>query len=185
MIGKLIASLLVIFVGAASVGIVVPDKARVERAIVINAPKARIYALASDFHNWRAWSPFADATTAVAVTGEGVGQRMRWRDTAAALPSGEQILAGLSPMERVDTVLLYRPMRDGAASLTFTETAAGVRAVWSFETRMREDVPIWRKPFAAYEAVIIRRQIAAAYVAGLENLKRVAEAPDTADVSAL
>jgi hypothetical protein len=175
MIGKILVSLVVLTIGVASVGMIVPDVARVERDIVIKAPKERVYALAADFHNWRAWSPFSGAAE-VDVAGEGVGQVLRWSDPSAPLRTGEQILAGLSPLERVDTVLRYSPLRVGEASLTFTETDEGVRAVWSFETRMRKDVDAWRKPFAAYEALVLRRQIGATYALGLSNLKRVAEA---------
>ncbi len=35
-----------------------PDSFRVERSIAINAPAAKIYPLISDFHGWRAWSPW-------------------------------------------------------------------------------------------------------------------------------
>lgn len=175
MIGKLLVSLLVFGCGVASVGMIVPDEAQVERAIIIAAPKERIYALAADFRSWRAWSPFEGASAAVNVTGEGLGQVMRWSDAAAPLRSGEQMLASLSPVERIDTVLRYRPMRAGQASLTLTETDEGVRAVWSFKARMRADVEPWRKPFAVYDALAVRRQIGQSYALGLARLKRVAE----------
>lgn len=173
MIGKILISLIVLIVGVASVGMIVPDEARVERSIVIQAPKERLYALVSDFHNWRQWSPF---TGAVDIVGEGVGQTLRWADASPPLVSGEQVVSRLAPGERIDTVLRYRPMRAGEASLALSQTADGVRAVWSFETHLRKDVAAWRQPFAAYEALILRRQIGAAYAQGLKNLKRVAEA---------
>ena len=66
-------------------------------------------------------------------------------------------------------------MRDGTASLTFTQADGGVRALWSFRASLRSDVALWRKPFAVYEGLVLRRQIGATYAQGLEKLKRVAE----------
>lgn len=180
MIGKVLVSLGVLTVGVASVGLIVPDEARVERAIVIRAPKERIYALAADFHNWSAWAPIARPSAAVAIRGEGVGQILRWSDAAAPLPSGEQVLEGLMPQERVDMVWRYGPAQAGKASLAFEQSGDGVRAVWSFNTKMRSGVAVWRKPFAAYQALALRRQIGATYELGLESLKRAAEASETA-----
>lgn len=174
MIGKLLISLIVVAAGAAAIGVIAPDETRVERSILIDAPRERVYALAADFHNWSAWAPFAGATE-VDVAGEGVGQTLRWSDAEAPLRSGEQTLAGLRPQERIDTILHFRPLRSGKASLTFTETDEGVRAVWSFKARLRHGVEAWRKPFAAYEALILRREIGDTYALSLENLKRVAE----------
>ncbi len=174
MIGKVLISLVIVTVGAAAIGMIAPGETRVERSIVIDAPQERVYALAADFHNWQAWSPFAAASGAN-VAGEGIGQTLRWSGANAPLRSGEQTLAGLSPQERVDTILRFRPLRTGEASLTFSAAEGGVRAVWSFKAKTRHGVDLWMKPFAAYEALILRREIGDTYAQSLENLKRVAE----------
>ena len=35
-----------------------PDSFRVERATVIKAPPAKVFALIDDFHQWAGWSPW-------------------------------------------------------------------------------------------------------------------------------
>lgn len=107
-----------------------PDSFRVQRAITIQAPPEKIFALINDFHAWAAWSPWEKLdpdmkrTFTGAASGPGsayawegnskVGQgRMEIREMQA--PANIRIqLDFLKPFEAHNTaVFTLQPMADG------------------------------------------------------------------------
>src|SRR5438128_3590085 len=61
---EIIVAILVILALAIAVVLILalrkPDTFRVQRTAAIDAPPERIFPLISDFHQWRAWSPWED-----------------------------------------------------------------------------------------------------------------------------
>lgn len=176
MLGKLIGGLAALIVILIALGFVLPDKAHVEREIVINAPPEEVYALAADLNQQERWSPWRayDPAMESVVTGEGVGQKMTW--TSEKMGDGSQEITALEPPSRIDTHLEFGGKGVADAAMTLTPVAEGTRVVWTFDANMREGVPLWMQPMSTYMGFFMDGMLGKDYETGLANLKREAEA---------
>lgn len=162
-----------------ALGYVLPDRARVERDIVINAPAETIFALLSDFKSWDAWTPLstigpqADYQT----SGEGVGQileiksgrlppaRLTQELVAIAEPARLVTRTNLADLGEADSAFTLLPEKDGA-----------VRVVWSLDSHLRDHAPFLLKPLWTYASYFAEPALGAASQQSLARLKQVAEA---------
>lgn len=170
-----LAGLIVIVV---LLGFFLPDRVHLERETTINAPQEEVYALISDFEQWDRWSPWAklDPDADYTLTGSGVGQRMEWKSDHPDVGNGSQEITAMSPPESLTTHLDFGDM--GQADAIFTLSPAGKNAtnvVWSFDTNMREGVPIYMQPMSTYFGFMMDGMLGPQYEEGLANLKREAE----------
>jgi uncharacterized protein YndB with AHSA1/START domain len=172
-IGSVVAVLAIVF----GLGFVLPDKAHVERDIVINAPPEKVFALVSDFNQWNRWSPWADIdpNAAYDISGTGVGHRMSWTSGDPNVGNGVQTVTALDPPSRLVTHLEFGDM--GKADATFTLTPAGeaTRVVWSLNSKMRDGVPFIMQPMATYMGFFMDGMVGKDYEKGLARLKAAAE----------
>jgi uncharacterized protein YndB with AHSA1/START domain len=161
-----------------SFGYVLPDRAHVEREIVIAAPAEEVFALVSDFHRSERWSPLGafDPQAEHRVLGEGVGQRAELAGGhLGALGLAQELVAVAEPARIVSRVSLADM---GAADAAFTLTPEGedmVRVVLSFDSNMRDGVPLWLQPVAVYAGYFAESALGPSYEQGLAELKRAAE----------
>ena len=173
-LGGLVAFVVIVF----ALGFVLPDRARVEREIVINAPQEEVFALVSDFNEWEKWSPWAsiDPDAEYTLTGQGVGQRMEWKSDNPEVGDGSQVLTAINAPDSVDTFLDFGDMGQANATFKLSPAYDGVKVVWSFESNMRKGVPFMMKPMSTYMGFFMDGFLGPAYEEGLENLKQAAEA---------
>ncbi len=178
MLGKILVGLVGFIVIVILLGFVLPDRAAIERETVINAPQEDVYALISDFEAWNAWSPWAkmDPDAEMSVSGEGVGHRMSWVSEDPNVGVGSQVITAMDPPNSLSTHLEFEGM--GEADATFTLSPAGdgaTKVVWSFETNMRDGMPLHMQPVATYMGFFMDGMLGPQYEEGLTNLKAVAE----------
>lgn len=178
MIGKILGGLAAIVVIVIALGFVLPDRAELQREVVIDAPQEEVFALISDFNEWDKWSPWAkiDPDAEFSLSGEGVGQKMSWKSDHPDVGNGSQEIGALEAPNKMTTLLDFGEM--GRASAHFTLSPAdngGTKVVWSFESNMREGVPMHMKPMSTYMGFFMETFLGPAYEEGLANLKSVAE----------
>lgn len=168
-----LAGLVVVLI---ALGFVLPDKRHVERSIVINAPPEKVYALVADLKESDKWSPWAEMDPAMTseITGDGVGQKQSWK--SKKMGDGSQEIVALNPPTHVDYALNFGPMGVATAGIDLEPVAEGTKAVWSFDTNMREGVPFYMQPISTYMGFFMDGMLGKDYEKGLANLKRVAEA---------
>ena len=173
-IGVVIAAVIVIV----GLGFVLPDKAHVERSVVINAPPEKVFALISDFSQWSRWSPWADLdpNAVYEISGSGVGHRMSWTSKNPNVGAGVQTVTAIEPPSRLVTHLEFGDMGKADATMTLTPEGAATKVVWSLDSRMREGVPVWMKPMATYMGFFMDGMVGRDYEKGLARLKAAAEA---------
>lgn len=159
-------------------GFVLPDRVSLSREVVINADPETVFTLVGDYHKWSAWSPWAtlDPEADFTIIGSGVGQRMTWKSDHPKLGNGAQEIVNYSPPNQVTNSLDFGQMGQAQASIHIHPNAEQTRVVWSFETNMRDGVPLWMQPAATYMGYMMNSFLGPRYEEGLENLKRVAEA---------
>lgn len=168
-----VAALVVVVI---ALGFVLPDKQHVERTVVVNASPEKVYALVADLQQAEKWQPWGatDPSMTREITGQGVGQKQSWK--SKKMGDGSQEIIALNPPTHVDYALNFGPMGVATAGMNLEPVAEGTKVVWSFDTNMRKGVPIYMQPVSTYMGFFMDGMLGKDYEAGLQNLKRVAEA---------
>ena len=174
---KAVGALLAIAALAFGAGFLLPSTLHVERDIVIDATPEHVFALISDFHNWDAWSPWAnlDPDADMQIAGAGVGQTMIWSSENPQVGSGSQTIVRLDKPETLMTHLDFGDNGMADATFTLTSEDGQTHVVWSLDTDMREGVPVFKQPINTYLGFAMDAMVGKDYEAGLSNLKTVAE----------
>lgn len=162
-----------------ALGYVLPDRAHVEREIVIDAPPEKIFALVSDLESWDAWTPLAEIGPQAdyQTSGVGLGQILEVKSAHLAPARLTQEIVAVAEPARLVTRLNLAGL--GGADSAFTlipERDGAVRVVWSLDSNLREHAPLLMKPFWTYASYFAEPAIGPASEQSLANLKRVAEA---------
>lgn len=152
-----------------AVGFALPDRYRVERAVIIEAPPARIQPHIADLERWLAWQPWSrrDEDATFEHSGApGPGQTLSW--SGPDLGKGRIEMLAVAP-EKVDIALEFRrggPRPTGALRLEPTDGGA-TRVIWHIEgdTTFR--------PIGNYLGLLMDGIIGPDLEAGLAGLKRV------------
>lgn len=175
MLKKILISVAVVLVALLALGFVLPDKVHMQREVVINAPQEEVFTLASDLTQQERWSPWFDYDPAAerVVTGEGVGQKMTW--TSKKVGNGSQEITALEAPSRIDTSLDFGDHGKAKAVMTMEPAEGGTRVVWTFDSNMREGVPVWMQPISTYMGFMMDGMLGKDYEKGLANLKREVE----------
>lgn len=159
------------------VGILLPSRAVVERSIVIDAPRATVFALLNDFHQVNKWSPWveADPNARIDISGprRGIGATVAWDGNI--IGHGSQTIIESVPHQRVVTALDFG--EQGAASATFELGTAepGTEVIWTFTMDFGFNL------IGRYLGIMIEGTVGEDYENGLASLKSMAEGLPGAD----
>lgn len=166
-----------------SIGLFLPKTVHVERATVIDAPRATVFTLVNTFRTFNKWSPWfsRDAQAAYVFEGpdSGVGAKMSWKSDKPDVGSGSQQIFESRPFESVKTNLDFGAQ--GVAVATFALGAEGTatRVVWGLDT------DLGMNPLSRWFGLMFDRMIGPDYEKGLAGLKKLAESLPKADFSDL
>jgi hypothetical protein len=171
----IIAVILIALVGAILIYAATrPDDFRVERSASIKAPTETIHALISDFHAWRAWSPYEkfdpEMTRSFAGAGKGKGAVYEWSGNRK-VGAGRMEIIEDTPARIVAKLDFIRPFEaHNIAEFVLRPEGDATRVTWS----MRGLSPFVAKVMGLF--VNMDRMIGKDFEAGLANLKAAAEA---------
>ncbi|MFZ5844005.1 MAG: SRPBCC family protein [Pseudomonadota bacterium] len=155
-------------------GLLLPDRAHVERSIVINVPQSQVFTMVNGFERFNEWSPWAklDPNTRYEFKGpsQGVGAFMSWTSQDAGVGSGSQEIIESTPPTLVRVKLLFEG-QDGAVSFHRLEPMeTGTKVTWGFDAEFGNDlIGRW------FGYLMFDSMLGADYEAGLANLKTVLE----------
>jgi len=180
MIKKILASLVVILVAAAGVGLLLPRHARVERVIVINRPASLIFATVNSFQQFPKWSPWQDLDPNMHQTTEGprdgVGAKLVWSGNDK-VGSGTQLITDSTPDRSVASDLDFGSMGVAKSLLSLTPDGPATRVAWTL------DIDMGANPIGHYIGLTMDRMIGADFARGLSNLKKLLESMPDADIA--
>lgn len=173
--------LIALVVGA---GFVLPDNAHVERAIVVNAKPATVYAVLNGFRQFNKWSPWAklDPNAKYTVEGPmtGVGAKQSWTSEDPNVGSGSQEIIAVSPNQSVTMKLTFSDFdSDNTALYVLTPEGEGTRIVWGFDMGCRGNI------MCRYFGLMMDGMLGPDYESGLLNLQALVETLPKADFSDL
>ena len=162
-----------------ALGFVLPDRVRMSREIVINAPREKVFAHVRDFQKWEAWSPWAklDTNTQYTYEGNGVGHKMAWASEKRDVGRGTQVITEIGAPRKMVSKLTFEGMGSATAAFKLSEIGdSETKIVWSFDTNMREDIAIHMKPMATYIGMFMMKgALGKQFEDGLQSLKSIVE----------
>jgi len=179
-IAIIVVILLVLLLG---VGMLLPRHSHVERSIVIEAPRATVFALVDGFKQFKKWSPWAaldpNATYTLEGPEFGVGAKQSWVGDPKTVGSGSQEIVATQPGESVTSRLEFGEEGPATARFTLVPEAGGTRVTWSLDT---DNGP---GPIGRWFGLMIDHWVGPDYEKGLVNLKALAEKLPKADFADL
>lgn len=183
----LLLFIVLLVVGVVLTGFLLPDRARVERAVLIEAPPATVFTILNGFRQFNRWSPWAPLDPAATYQYEGppagVGARFSWTSADPNVGSGSQEILEATPFS---LIRLKRVFGDFSTDNTVTYTlspagaaANGTQLVWSYESMFGNDI------MARWFGLMLDGMIGPDYERGLARLKTLAESLPDADFADL
>lgn len=187
MLRVLLIGIVVLVVGAVGVGFLLPDKARVERSIVVARPQATVFTVLDGFRHFQDWSPWATLDPSMRITFEGpatgVGARVRWTSDQPSVGSGSQEIVESLPFRRVGTRMTFSGMdvehRARFELAPSEEKGQGTRVVGVMEADFGAN------PVDRWFGLLLERMVGPDYERGLARLKAHVETLPDADFADL
>jgi len=170
-IGLVLAALVIVILVLASFQ---PKTFRVERAAVMNAKPAVVFAQFNDLHNWMAWSPWEKRDPAMKRTYDGPksgkGAGYGWDGNGRVGAGRMTIVESTAPSRIVVDIDFSRPMvAHDKGIYTFTKVAGGTEVRWAMEGQ----VPFVGRIFHLFTNM--DKMIGGDFETGLANLKTIVE----------
>jgi uncharacterized protein YndB with AHSA1/START domain len=151
-----------------------PDSFRVERATVIKAPPAKVFALIDDFRQWAGWSPWEKLDPAMKRTHSGAasgkGAVYAWEGNGDVGAGRMEILETTAPSRVLIRLDFMKPFEaTNTAEYTIQPEGEATRVTWA----MYGPAPFLSKLMQVF--VSMDKMIGKDFEQGLANLKALAE----------
>ena len=151
-----------------------PDSFRVERATVIKAPPAKVFALIDDFRQWAGWSPWEKLDPAMKRTHSGAasgkGAVYAWEGNGDVGAGRMEILETTAPSRVLIRLDFIKPFEArNTAEYTLRPEGEATRVIWA----MYGPAPFVSKLMQVF--VSMDAMIGKDFEQGLANLKALAE----------
>lgn len=151
-----------------------PDSFRVERATVIKAPPAKVFALIDDFRQWAGWSPWEKLDPAMKRTHSGAasgkGAVYAWEGNGDVGAGRMEILETTAPSRVLIRLDFMKPFEaTNTAEYTIQPEGEATRVTWA----MYGPAPFLSKLMQVF--VSMDKMVGKDFERGLANLKALAE----------
>ena len=153
-----------------------PNALAVTRAIVVNRPRAAVFAMSNDLRIAKEWSPLyaqdPDADYAFGGDGPGAGQSMRWASNNREIGSGRMSIVNSTENQSIDSILEVSNRATLNSHMEFRAGAGSTAIAWSMSA---ECAPGAVNIPCRYMNLVMRPMIERRMDAGLRRLKTLAE----------
>jgi uncharacterized protein YndB with AHSA1/START domain len=151
-----------------------PGTFRVERSAVIRAPPEKIFALISDFHQWRVWSPYEDRDPdlqrSYSGAASGRGAVYQWNGNRNVGSGRMEIMDAAPPRKVVIKLDFLKPFEaHNTAEFTLLPQGDTTNVTWL----MHGPASLMSKVMQVF--INMDNMVGKDFAAGLANLKRVTE----------
>ena len=150
-----------------------PDTFRVQRAMIINAPAEKIYAILTDLRRGAEWSPYEKKDPAMKKTfsgpASGPGSKMEW-DGNKEIGAGALTVADATPSKVTVKLDMTRPMQaNNIVEYTLAPQGSATNITWSIHGPMT----ILSKVMCVF--MDMDKMVGKDFEQGLRDLKALAE----------
>lgn len=176
LLANLVLAVLVLVALAIGGGFLLPDRAHVERSIVIEAGPAAVFPYVNGFEGFNQWSPWLRLDPQMKLERQGpasgVGARQSWLSDQPGVGSGSQEIVESVENQRVRMRLEFTGF-DGSndAAFILVRENGATRVTWSYDTEFHGNI------VNRYFGLLLGRMVGPDYERGLANLKAVVEQP--------
>ena len=150
-----------------------PSDVKVERSVTINAPPATVLAVIEDFHQWKAWDPWAklDPTMVEEFSGatSGVGAKYYWKGNDK-VGEGRMEILSVSPTDaklKLEFIKPFAQLND--VDFTAVPAANGTKVTWAFVAHQK----FMAKAFSLFMS--LDKMVGPDFERGLSQLKSLTE----------
>lgn len=153
-----------------------PDRFRVQRAIDIQAPATKVYALLQDFHEWPRWSPWEKLDPALqrehSGAASGPGAVYAWRGNSKVGQGRMEIRQATAPTQLSIQLDFLKPFEaHNTADFVLEQRGDSTHVLWA----MHGPQPFMAKLMGLF--FDMDRMVGKDFETGLANLKGIAEQP--------
>ena len=171
---RLLVGIGLLIVLLVAIAFALPSQFNVARSVTINAPAGKIYPLISTTHQWKNWTVWnqRDSKMKIDYTGpeSGIGAKWSWESKSEG--SGEMEFTSAEPNKSLGYRLLFKEFDTTSNGMLNLESdGAATKVTWSFVGDAGNN------PMMRYMGLMIDGIIGKDFVAGLANLKALAERP--------
>jgi uncharacterized protein YndB with AHSA1/START domain len=144
----------------------------IEKSVVINAPKEKVWPHISSTRAFNVWNPFAKADKSVVITYKGapgeVGDGYHWRGNKD-VGEGEQEIVAIVPYQKATSKLHFiQPWEgDATSNLIMSSEGNSTKVTWTMDNELTTPMKIM-KPF-------MDMQMGKMFEQGFGDLKKIAE----------
>ena len=174
-LGLMAVVALVLGVGYAVGRFVFPNALEVSSSIVVERPRASVFAMINDLRIAQEWSPYnardPDADYAISET-PGEGQSMRWSSNVREIGRGRMSILRSIENEAVETLIEIDDRATLNSRIDLTRRDRSTQVTWSVEAECAEG---WINVPCRYMNQILRSTIEGQLASGLARLKDRAE----------
>ncbi|MCT2564734.1 SRPBCC family protein [Chryseobacterium herbae] len=170
---KILGFIILLAVIYAVVAILAFDKKHhLERSVVINAPKEKVWQHVGSLKEYNVWDPFSKADKDIVITysgaGDKVGDSYHWKGNSK-VGEGEQSVTEIVPNDKLVTKLHFiQPFEgDAVAKFVLTPEGSGTKVTWSIDNELNTMMKIM-KPMMDMNMETLFDQ-------GLGDLKKISE----------
>jgi effector-binding domain-containing protein len=177
----LLVLILILVVGYLVICLVAPSETKVEKSIVINAPKEVVWDQMVHFGKWENWSPWTEMDTAMVVTlgGEDGTKGSTYHWVGEKSGEGHITNTGVEGGKMTYHMDFIKPFKSQSEGFVMVEDAENgqTKATWSYTG---QNSFMWRGMM-----MMMKGSMAKSFDQGLEKLKTYAEANPKMSGSAL
>jgi uncharacterized protein YndB with AHSA1/START domain len=155
-------------------GFFLPSDFAVERSVIVDAPRERVFNLVIDPREWKRWTVWneRDPKMEIAYDGPPFGQGARWSWSSKTEGSGSMTFTRVAPNERLAYELSFHDFgMKSEGEIFLVPAGSATRVTWTNKG------DVGRNPLKRYLAAAMDRLVGPDLEGGLANLKRVAERP--------
>lgn len=170
---RLLLGILVLIALLAVVGLFLPDRYHVERAIIMNAPAEAVFARANTLKTWPEWTAwtkakYPDMETKFSGPEAGVGSVYQWSGKSSGI--GSLRITAVEPAKRVIYDLDFDNGKYlSVGSIILTPEGAGTKVTWVDEGALGSN------PINRWFGLMMDSMMGPDFETGLKNLKELSE----------
>lgn len=169
---KILKYLVGILVLVLAVGFLLPSTYSAERSVTINAPVDKVFPLVANHKEWKRWSVWnqRDPNMQMTYSGPEMAAGSKWSWKSKSEGNGGMEFSAVEPNKRVGYILTMEDMTPATGELKFTPVGAATRVSWDINGNAGMN-PVFR-----WFGLFMDKMIGPDFEAGLNNLKKLAEA---------
>ena len=176
-----LVTVLSLIVLLAVVGLLLPDRAHVERSIQIDSNPSTLFTVLNSFRLFNEWSPWhgRDPNAEYTYSGPsaGVGAKMSWASEQRDVGSGSQEITESEPYSHIKTSLDFGTQGNAYATFSIEPNGGASTVTWALDAEFGSNL------VERYFGLFFDKLVGGDYEKGLVKLKTFAETLPDADFS--